>query len=456
MVKNLTQSKGRASLHTLGCRLNQSESLLLTDKLKAEGYSIVPFGEPSDLAIINTCTVTQLADSKCRNAIRGYIKRNPEAFVSVIGCYSQIGYKTISAIPGVDLVVGNQEKMNVLDYVKLGKNKKPLIIRDRITKDDFTIDFVGDLPYPKRANLKVQDGCNFVCSFCIIPKARGPARSRDLSNLLDEAKQQAARGVKELVITGVNIGTYFGKEGDLLAVLDGLNAIDGIERIRISSIEPTTIPSGLFERMNSVDHALLPFFHIPLQSGSDPVLESMKRRYTIKEYLEFMHLANDAVKDLCIGADILVGYPTEGESEFEETCRVFSENPFTYCHAFSFSERETTIAARMEERHEVSVKQARCAKLRRISESKRYDFYEKHLGREMTVLFEDPKQNHWPGYTDNYIRVIVEDERDLQNQICRVRMDRIAGDSVEGTVVAVYKSQREANEYSLGLIGQTG
>lgn len=451
MVNNTTKSERRASMHTLGCRLNQSESLLLTDKLKAAGYTIVPFGEPSDVAIINTCTVTQLADSKCRNAIRGYIRKNPEAFVSVIGCYSQIGYKTISTIPGVDLIVGNQEKMNVLDYVKLGKNKKPLIIRDRITKDDFTIDFVGDLPYPKRANLKVQDGCNFVCSFCIIPKARGPARSRDLNNLLDEAKQQAARGVKELVITGVNIGTYSGEDGDLLAVLDGLNTIDGIERIRISSIEPTTIPEGLFERMNAVDHALLPYFHIPLQSGSDTVLVSMKRRYTIKEYLEFMHLANNSVKDLCIGADILVGYPTEGEEEFEETCQVFLNNPFAYCHSFSFSERETTVAAKMADRHEVPVKQARSAKLCRMSESKRYDYYEKHIGREMTVLFEDPKQNHWPGYTDNFIRVIVEDERNLQNEICRVRLDKVAGDSVVGVVTAVYKSQKEANEYQANL-----
>ena len=271
-------SRKRASVHTLGCRLNQSESLLLRDRLQKDGYEMVPFGEPADLAIINTCTVTSLADAKCRNVIRAYIRRNPNAFVAVIGCYSQIGYKEVAEIAGVDLVMGNREKMNVLDYVHLGKNERPLIIRDRITKEDFAIDFVGDRPYPKRANLKIQDGCSFICSFCIIPKARGPARSRDLENLLDEAKQMADRGVKELVLTGVNIGTFESRDGDLLTVLDRLNAIDGIERMRISSIEPTTIPTELFPRMNHPEHALLPFLHIPLQAGSDSVLRSMRRK----------------------------------------------------------------------------------------------------------------------------------------------------------------------------------
>lgn len=443
------RSLKRASIHTLGCRLNQSESLLLRDRLQSDGYETVPFGEQAELAIINTCTVTSLADAKCRNAIRSYVRKNPNAFVAVIGCYSQIGYQEVADIPGVDLIMGNREKMNVLDYVQLGKNEKPLIIRDRITKDDFTIDFVGDRPYPKRANLKVQDGCSFVCSFCIIPKARGPARSRDLGNLLDEATQMAERGVKELVLTGVNIGTFENQEADLLTVIDRLNAIDGIERLRISSIEPTTIPVELFPRMNDPQHALLPFLHIPLQAGSDAVLQSMRRKYNVKEYLDFLYLAHDSVDDLCLGTDILVGYPTEGDSEFEETCNTFKTHPFSYCHVFTFSERETTPAARIADQVSVSEKQSRSAKLRRLSEAKRYDYYAAHIGREMTVLLEDPQAGIWPGYTDNYIRVMLSSELNLQNQIARVRLDKVVGDIVEGSLVEVVADQAAANEMRL-------
>ncbi|MBH54945.1 MAG: tRNA (N(6)-L-threonylcarbamoyladenosine(37)-C(2))-methylthiotransferase MtaB [Opitutaceae bacterium] len=440
----------RASVHTLGCRLNQSETFLLRDQLVARGYHIVPFGEPSDLAIINTCTVTRSADAKCRAAIRGYIRKNPQAFVAVVGCYSQIGYKAISEVPGVDLIMGNREKFQVLDYASLGKNDRPVIIRDRLTKEDFSIDFVGDTPFNKRANLKIQDGCSFICSFCIIPKARGPARSRDLENLLDEARQLVDRGVRELVLTGVNIGTYQSCDGDLLTVLDLLNEIPGLDRIRISSIEPTTIPAELFPRMNDPEHALLPFMHIPLQSGSNAVLKSMRRKYELAEYLEFLYTANEAVEDLCIGTDIMVGYPTEGEAEFKETCRTFLENPFSYCHVFTFSERETTPAARLKG-NDMPVKQLRSAKLRRLSEAKRYAHYESYVGKQMTVLFEDPKDGRWPGYTDNYIRVVAKSDKNLQNQLAHVRMDRVVGDVVEGTVCTILADQKTANRSLMSL-----
>ncbi len=452
MVQDLA-SKKRASLHTLGCRLNQSESLLMGDQLERAGYRLVPFGQPCDLAIINTCTVTRLADAKCRTAIRRLIRENPAAFVAVVGCYSQIGYKEIARIPGVDLIVGNGEKLNILQYVSLGKNEHPVIIRDRISKEDFSIEFVGERPYPRRANLKIQDGCSFVCSFCIIPKARGPARSRDLSNLLAEARGQVARGVRELVLSGVNIGTFRNGEGDLLTVVDALNALDGLERIRISSIEPTTVPLDLLARMNDPHHALLPFLHLPLQSGSDKVLRSMRRKYTVREYLGFVHQAMELVSDLCLGTDIMVGYPTEGEREFEETLRTFADNPFSYCHVFPFSERRGTLAARMKMRHDVAVKRMRSAKLRRLSERKRYGFYRSHLGREATVLFEDPRGSFWPGYTDNYIRVVVRSDKNLRNQIGRVHLDRLAGNVVEGRLVEVVPDQVTANGRTSALSG---
>ncbi len=340
MVTATTQPNSkRASLHTLGCRLNQSETLLIQQRLQEEGYEIVPFGEEADFGIINTCTVTNLADSKCRQTIRQFVRRNPEAYTAVIDCYSQMGSKEIASIGGVDLIIGNQEKMSVVDFIGQEKNEAPVIIRDKISQDDFSISFFGDLPFNQRANLKIQDGCSFVCSFCIIPLARGASRSRDFNNLLDEARAKAAQGVREVVITGVNIGTYLTKEADLLRVLDGLNSIEGIDRIRISSIEPTTIPEALFMLMNDPDHALLPFFHIPLQSGSDLVLKEMRRRYSISEYLDFLHLAHRIVDDLYIGTDIMVGFPSESEDAFQETCRVFLENPFDFCHVFPFSER---------------------------------------------------------------------------------------------------------------------
>ena len=428
----------RASIHTLGCRLNQSESFLLRDQLEARGYRMVPFGEEAELGIVNTCTVTNLADAKCRNVIRSFVRKNPKAFTAVVGCYSQMGHKAIAEIPGVDLIVGNQDKLSVLDYVDLGKNEVPLIVRDRIDKTDFSIHFAGDWPFNKRANLKVQDGCDFMCSFCIIPFARGRARARDFDNLLDEARSLAGRGVREVVLTGVNIGTYVHEGRGILEMVDALNAVPGIDRIRISSIEPTTIPEELFGLMRDPLHALLPFLHIPLQSGVDRILRAMRRKYSVAEYLEFIHRANEAVPDLCLGTDIMVGFPGETGEEFAETCRVFRENPFAYCHVFSFSEREGTPAERMAGAVPVPERARRSAGLRRLSAQRRREYYGNRLGQSLPVLFEDPKPELWTGYTGNYIRVVVPagdvpDERgDLRNRIGRVRLERLSADFVEG------------------------
>ncbi|MCH6257275.1 tRNA (N(6)-L-threonylcarbamoyladenosine(37)-C(2))-methylthiotransferase MtaB [Puniceicoccaceae bacterium K14] len=432
-------SKKRASLHTLGCRLNQSETLLIQQSLKEKGYEIVPFGEKADLGIINTCTVTNLADSKCRQTIRQFIRTNPEAYTAVVGCYSQMGAKEISEIGGVDLIIGNQQKMDVLDFIGQEKNERPLIVRERISNEDFSVNFVGDSLVGQRANLKIQDGCSFICSFCIIPFARGASRSRDLENLVDEAKAKVNQGIRELVITGVNIGTYQSGADDLLVVLDRLNGIEGIDRIRISSIEPTTIPQELFAFMNDPNHALLPFFHIPLQSGCDKILREMRRRYTIQEYLEFLHLAHASVPDLYVGSDIMVGFPGETEEEFLETCNVFLDNPFDFCHVFSYSERKGTVAARRDDQVPIEERQRRSAYLRRLSSKKRHDFYSEYLGKTVRVLFENPKPDIWPAYTDNYIRVIVSKdqvgEENLANRCGLVRLNRLAADFVEGELV---------------------
>ena len=433
---NTVAAKKRASLHTLGCRLNQSETNLLAEKLTDAGYELVPFGDAADLAIINTCTVTHEADAKSRKLVRQFIRANPEAYTAVIGCYAQMGAKALAEIPGVDLIIGNQEKLNVLDYVAAGKNEQALIVRDRIDRDDFEIAFSGvGVPLHRRANLKIQDGCDFMCSFCVIPFARGRARSRAMENLLGEARSLVERGAKELVLTGVNIGTYAWEGQTVLDVIAALNEIPGVERIRISSIEPTTIPDELFTWMRDPQHRLLPYLHVPLQSGSDRVLELMRRRYRRAEYIEFIQRAHAAVPGIGLGTDILVGFPGETEADFADTLAVLEETPLFYAHVFKYSERAGTASARMAERPDVVAANTRSARLRKASAEKTRQFAEAQVGQVLPVLFEQPEQGFWTGYTENYLRVAAASNEDLENQIVPVRLESVQGDLVYGTVV---------------------
>ncbi len=425
-------SPRRAALHTLGCRLNQSETTLLEERLRAEGYQIVPFEDGADLGIINTCTVTHHADAKSRKAIRGFIRRNPGAYVAVIGCYSQMGHRALSEIEGVDLIVGNQEKLNVLDYVRAGKNERPLVVRDQFLRDDFVIEVSGDAPFSRRANLKIQDGCDFMCSFCVIPFARGRARSREFGNLVDEARMLVSRGAKELVLTGVNIGTYAHGGRTLLDVIDALNESEELRRIRISSIEPTTIPVAVFDRMNDPSHALTPYLHIPIQSGSDRVLGLMRRKYTRGELLDFTTLAAARVPEICIGTDVLVGTPGEREEDFAETCSLLADGPFAYAHVFKYSEREGTAAVRMGEKVSEEEKGRRNAVVRALSGRKLTEFHGKYAGTAVEVLFESEENGLWSGYTGNYISVAVGYDDILENELREVVLGRSCGDFMTG------------------------
>jgi len=431
-----TGARRRASVHTLGCRLNQSESAMLTEQLRAAGYDVVPFGEPADLGIINTCTVTGEADSKSRQLVRSFLRKNPNAYTAVIGCYSQMGHQALSAIEGVDLIVGNQEKLNVLAYVAQGKNETPLVIRDRIERGDFTIEVGEGAPSPRRANLKIQDGCDFMCSFCIIPFARGRARSREWANLINEARELVLRGAKELVLTGVNVGAFAYDGRGIVDVVDALDDVDGLARIRISSIEPTTIPESLLERMADPAHALVPYLHVPLQSGSNAVLEAMKRRYTREEFLSFVTMARARVPDVCIGTDVLVGMPGEGVCEFDETASVIEHGPIDYAHVFAYSERPGTASARMGEKVDPQTKALRSARIRRISAVKRRDHYRRYMGVSVEVLFEHVENGWWTGYTGNYVRVAVRSNECLENELRMVKLDRIVGDYAGGHLLA--------------------
>ncbi len=430
-----TKQKKRAALHTLGCRLNQSETQVLAEKLEAAGYELVPFDAPADLAIVNTCTVTHEADAKSRKLVRQFIRKNPEAYTAVIGCYAQTGAEALAKIAGVDLIVGNQEKLNVLDYAAEGKQGAPRIVRDKIERDDFEFSFDDGAALLRcRANLKIQDGCDFMCSFCIIPFARGRARARTLPNLLAEARSLVARGARELVLTGVNIGTYAWHGHDVLSVVRELNLIDGLDRIRISSIEPTTIPEPLFEWMADPAHALVPYLHIPLQAGSDRTLEAMRRKYTREEFLDFIHAAHERVPGIGIGTDILVGFPGETDADFDATCEVLEESPLFYAHVFKYSERSGTASVRIAEKVDPRVASARSARLRDLSQRKTRMFQEHHLGQTLPVLFEQQQDGVWTGYTENYLQVAVESAEGLGNRIVPVRMASVAGGCLRGIV----------------------
>ena len=422
----------RAVLHTLGCRLNQAETLALRDQLAAHGYEVVAPGEKAGLAIINTCAVTRLAAAKCRQVIRQVIAENPGAYIAIIGCYSQTGANELAAIGGVDLILGNQHKMSVLDHIGSGeKNARPVIVRERISREDFSMAPAGARPsFNKRANLKVQDGCDFACSFCIIPRARGAARSREFSNLLDEARALAARGVRELVLSGVNLGAYASGRNTLTDAVDALAQVPGIKRVRISSIEPTTIPVALLERMADAAHPLQPYLHLPLQSGCERILRDMRRKYSREEYAAFARTAVAQVPGLCLGTDIMIGFPGETDAEFEETCAFFQALPFAYAHVFTYSEREGTTAARRADQVPARTRQWRSAHLRKLSAARQHAFHTAHVGRTVQVLFEDATaEGLWPGYTDNYVRVAIPmaqaPGQDLANRLGRVRIDTV-------------------------------
>ncbi|MBI4400293.1 MAG: tRNA (N(6)-L-threonylcarbamoyladenosine(37)-C(2))-methylthiotransferase MtaB [Nitrospirae bacterium] len=415
----------RASLRTIGCRLNQAETALLADRLKKDGYQLVEPGHPTDLLVLNTCSVTESAEKDCRYLVRRTLQHSPHAFVAVTGCYAQTGADALRRVPGIDLIVGTQYKMNLPDYLPppaaLRKQPAPQLLHTRkIDRDDFVLPGAGDYQALNRANLKIQDGCQFMCSFCIIPFARGRERSRRWGDALREAEDLTARGHRELVLTGVNIGQYTYDGRSLLDLIKELERIEGVDRIRISSIEPTTIPDALLDYM-ATSPKLCRYLHVPLQSGDDGILQAMNRRYTVKEYVAFVEKAVCRVPDLGLGTDLMVGFPGEGEQEFANTLSVASDLPFSYFHVFSFSKRPGTAAARMTNPVRSATVAARRRTLSELSRAKRLAFYQRQIGRAVKVLFEaTDDRGLWTGLTGNYVRLGVMAPTDLTNSIREV------------------------------------
>jgi threonylcarbamoyladenosine tRNA methylthiotransferase MtaB len=431
----------RASLHTIGCRLNQAETAVLSDQLRSRGYDLVEFGQTTDLFVLNTCSVTESAEADCRSLIRKIRRASPDAFVAVTGCYAQTGVDVLRKMEGIDLIVGAQRKMELPRYLtSLDRRPAPEVLHTRtIGRDDFTIEGVGEYQ-ETRANLKIQDGCDFMCSFCLIPFSRGHERSRRMDDLLREAAGLVARGHRELVVTGVNVGRYEDAGRSLVDVVRSLEALPGLDRIRISSIEPTTISDGLLELMAGPSK-LCRHLHVPLQSGDDGILRGMNRRYTAREYAAFIEKASRTVPDLCLGADLMVGFPGESDAAFANTRALATELPFAYFHVFSFSPRRGTAAIKLPDTVPSGTVRARSEELCALSRAKRLSFYHRHLGRTVSVLFETRNTGGlFTGLTGNYIRVGVPATDDLSNHIRPVRLDG----AMDGLAIGVLHDERTA------------
>ncbi len=425
-----------AAFHTLGCKLNFAETSTIARQLTSAGYEKVSFDDKANVYVINTCSVTENADRECKHHVKRAMKANPEGLVVILGCYAQLKPEEISQIEGVDLVLGAKEKFNILSYLEdLQKSENQGIIHScEIDETDFFIGSysIGDRT---RAFLKVQDGCDYKCTYCTIPLARGISRSDTIENVVKNAQEIAAKGIKEIVLTGVNIGDYgkgeFGNkkhEHTFLDLISELDKVDGIERIRISSIEPNLLKDESIELV-SKSKSFVPHFHIPLQSGSDELLKKMKRRYLTKLYSDRVAKIREVMPDSCIGVDVIVGFPGETEEEFLKTYNFLNELPISYLHVFTYSERENTEAAEMDGVVPISERKKRNKMLRILSEKKKMAFYQTQIGKTLPVLWEhENKSGLMYGFTENYVRVQKPFEENSVNQIEFLKLNKVEND----------------------------
>ena len=416
----------RVSFHTLGCKLNFSESSTLAREFERGGYRRVEPSEPTDVAVINSCSVTEHADKKCRNIIRKIHRRNPNAIIAVTGCYAQLKPEAIAAIDGVDIVLSNNDKgdlyKRVVELKERGKAEVYSCSVENLTRF-FAAYSSGDRT---RSFLKVQDGCDYKCAYCTIHYARGSSRNIPIADIVAEAKEIAAAGQKEIVITGINTGDFGRTTGEsFIDLLRELNEVEGIERYRISSIEPNLITDEIIE-FCAQSPKFVPHFHIPLQSGSTRILGLMRRRYTAERYRERIAKIRELMPDSFLGVDVIVGFPGEGEEEFMETYNLLEEVGASFLHIFPFSERPGTPAVDMPGKVQSRISTERVSRLEELSAKLNRAFAEKFIGTERDVLFESTNHNGvMYGYTDNYLRVSTPFDEKAVNNICRVRLDSI-------------------------------
>lgn len=427
-------SNKKVALYTLGCKLNFSESSTVARMFEEEGFARVDFNDSPDVFVINTCSVTENADKKCKQLVKKALKINPDAFVAIIGCYAQLKPEEIAGIYGVDMVLGASEKFKIVEHFQnLEKKDQTAVFASKIKEvNEFIPSYSkGDRT---RSFLKIQDGCDYFCTFCTIPLARGKSRNHSVAETVKVAKEVALTAAKEVILTGVNIGDFGqGKEGSetFFDLIKELDKIEGIDRYRISSIEPNLLTNETIEFV-AQSKKFMPHFHIPLQSGSNKILKAMRRKYERELYVERVQRIKELMPHACIGVDVIIGFPGETEEEFLETYNFLNELDVSYLHVFTYSERKNTTAIKMDGVVPKSERSKRSKMLHILSNKKKRFFYEQFLGKENTVLFESEQhENYLNGFTDNYIKVRVPFSEDLQNQIKTVTLTKV---DMEGVV----------------------
>lgn len=422
---NIVMNK-KVAFYTLGCKLNYSETSSIGRIFKDAGYDTTPFNSQADVYVINTCSVTDHADKKCRKVVKEALKYSPNAYITIVGCYAQLKPREIAEIPGVNMVLGAAEKFNIIEHINdLTKQEKAVVYNAPI---DETHQFVSAYSIGDRTRtfLKVQDGCDYSCTFCTIPLARGASRSGKIEDIVRQAEEIAASGVKEIVLTGVNIGDFGIRDGKrqdkFLDLVKALDEVEGIDRIRISSIEPNLLANEIIEFV-ATSKRFVPHFHMPLQSGSNKVLAKMRRRYKRELYAERVAKIKSLMPDCCIGVDVIVGFPGEAREDFLETYTFLNELDISYLHVFTYSERENTIAAQMEGAVPGAQRSDRSKMLHILSEKKRRAFYESQMGKTAEVLFEaDVKDGYMHGFSKNYVKVRSLYDPLLVNEIVPVKL----------------------------------
>lgn len=419
----------RAAFYTLGCKLNFSETSTISRQLKNKGFVITDFDRVADLYVINTCSVTENANKNCRRIIRKAKEKSPNALIIVTGCYAQLKPKEITKIEGVDMVLGANDKFNIPNLLNnLNKKNKAEIHGCEIENLEYNSAY--SLNDRTRSFLKIQDGCNYTCSYCTIPFARGKNRSDSIENIVTNAKKIVNQGIKEIVITGVNIGTYDNQNKTFTNVIKELDKVKGVERYRISSIEPNLITDEIIDIVKN-SKKFMPHFHIPLQSGSDLILGKMRRRYKTKLYLEKINNISKKIENVCIGADVIVGFPGETDEEFNKTLDFIRKLNLSYLHVFSYSERENTQAINLKGKVSKQVKSLRSKQLRILSKKLQRKFYEKNLNGNFKVLFENHnKDGMMFGFTENYIKVKTKYNHEICQTIKNVSLCNIENDGL--------------------------
>jgi threonylcarbamoyladenosine tRNA methylthiotransferase MtaB len=417
----------KVAFYTLGCKLNFSETSTIGRLFTEAGYAVVDFTAGADVYVINTCSVTEHADKKCRKVVKEALKYSPNAYVTIVGCYAQLKPVEIAAIEGVDMVLGAAEKFRIVEFISdLTKQPKAIIHQQSIEKVNHNFIAAYSIGDRTRTFLKVQDGCDYPCTYCTIPLARGGSRSDTIENVVNRAKMIAESGVKEIVLTGVNLGDFGVRNGEredrFLDLITALDEVEGIERIRISSIEPNLLSTDII-RFVASSKRFVPHFHIPLQSGSNKVLGLMRRRYQRELYIDRVATIKALIPNCCIGVDVIVGFPGETQQDFLDTYQFLNELDISYLHVFSYSEREQTAAAEMPGVVPGSTRAERNKMLHILSDKKRRAFYNSQIGTEGEVLFEDDqKDGYMHGFTKNYVKVRAKYDPVMVNEIKMVKL----------------------------------